>query len=108
MNRITTCNEENQNKHKCKCGCGKFVNVMRLHYWKGLPEFHSSYRRKAMGRKRAKLAEGYYTGAQAADKLGIGRTTLGRWLRKGKLPKPTKSISGMFLFDRKAIDRLAG
>ena len=60
-----------------------------------------------MQRKRAELAKDYYTGMQAAEKLGIGRTTLGRWLKKGKLPKPKKSISGMLLFDPKAINRLA-
>ena len=59
-----------------------------------------------MQRMRAGLAKGYYTGTQAAEKLGIGRTTLGRWLKKGKLPKPKKSISGMLLFDQKAINTL--
>ena len=56
-------------------------------------------------RKRRQLAEGYLTGQQLADRLGIGRTTLGRWLRAGKL-KPTKSIGGMRLFRRE--DRLSG
>ena len=37
-----------------------------------------------------------------AKKLGIGTTTLGRWIRSRKLPKPEKSISGMLLFDRSA------
>lgn len=107
MDQITTwVVQENQNGHKCKCGCGKTIEVVRGHYWRGIPEFHSSCRHKGMQRKRAELARGYYTGTQAAEKLGIGRTTLGRWLRKGKLPKPEKSISGMLLFDRTAIDQL--
>jgi predicted site-specific integrase-resolvase len=33
-----------------------------------------------------------------AKKLDIGRTTLRRWIRSGKLLKPEKSISGMLLF----------
>ena len=108
MDRITAWVEENQDKHKCKCGCGKTIKVVRGHYWRGIPEFHSSCRHKGMQRKRAELAKGYYTGTQAAEKLGIGRTTLGRWLGKGKLPQPKKSISGMLLFDQGLIDELIG
>ena len=47
-------------------------------------------------------------GQQAADRLGIVRTTLNRWISKGSLPKPRKSISGMLLFEREEIDRAAG
>ena len=60
-----------------------------------------------MQRKRADLAEGYYTGQQAAEKLGISRTTLNRWIKCGKVPRPAKSISGMLLFERRAIEQIA-
>lgn len=53
-----------------------------------------------MQRKRARLADGYYTGKQAAEALGIDRTTPDRWIRQGKRPRPAKSISGMLLADR--------
>ena len=59
-----------------------------------------------MQRKRRQLAEGYLTGLQLAEKLGIGRTTLGRWMRTGKL-KPTKSVGGMRLFDRAAVTEIS-
>ena len=105
--KITVWVNENQDKHKCKCGCGRTIRIIRQHYWRGIPEFHSDCRHKGMIRKRAELASGYYTGRQAADRLGIGRTTLNRWITKGKVPKPKKSISGMLLFSRKEIDLIA-
>ena len=43
-------------------------------------------------------------GKEAAERLGISRTTLNRWVKAGKLPKPVKSISGMLLFGRASID----
>jgi len=107
MDKVTAWVEDNEGKHKCKCGCGRIIPIRRQMYWTGIPQYHGDCRHKAMQRKRAELAKGYYTGSQAAKRLGIGRTTLGRWLKKGKLPKPKKSISGMLLFEQKAIDRLA-
>lgn len=105
--RITAWIEEHRaTAPQCACGCGQPVEVRRRHYWMGVPEFRSECRHKGMSRKRANLADGFYTGQQAADRLGIGRTSLGRWLRAGRLPRPAKSISGMLLFDRGAIDRL--
>jgi len=68
-----------------------------------VPKLHAECPRHGMQRKRAKLAEGYLTGEQMARKLGIGQTTLRRWLRVGKLRKRTKSIAGMLLFDRGAV-----
>jgi predicted DNA-binding transcriptional regulator AlpA len=41
-------------------------------------------------------------GTELARQVGIGRSTLGRWVKPGKLPKPTKSISGMLMFGRGA------
>ena len=54
--------------------------------------------------KRASVTgDKYINGAQLARNLGIGRTTLGRWVKAGKLPKPKKGISGMMLFERARI-----
>jgi site-specific DNA recombinase len=106
--RVTDWVEENQAKAPpCACGCGRPVQIYRRHYWKGLPEFRSECRHKGMGRKRKRIAEGYYTGEDIAKLLGIGRTTVNRWIKSGRLPKPIRSISGMLLFDRPPIDRLA-
>ena len=48
----------------------------------------------------------YINGAQLAKRLGIGASTLSRWVKAGKLPKPKKGISGMLLFERAVVDRL--
>lgn len=37
----------------------------------------------------------------------IGWTTLGRWVKKVKLPKRIKSVGGLLLFEREGIDRIA-
>jgi len=90
----------------CTCGCGRQLEVKRRHYWRGLPEYHSHCRHKAMQAKRASVTgEKYINGAQLAKQLGIGASTLSRWVKAGKLPKPKKSISGMMLFDREVIDQ---
>jgi len=61
-----------------------------------------------MQNKRASITgDKYVNGAQLARKLGIGASTLSRWVKAGKLPKPEKSISGMLLFGRAAVSRLA-
>jgi hypothetical protein len=45
-------------------------------------------------------------GTQLAKRLGIGASTLSRWVKAGKQPEPEKSIAGMLLFNRAAADRL--
>jgi predicted DNA-binding transcriptional regulator AlpA len=107
QDKVTAWVEENQGKHICTCGCGREIKVIRRYYWRGIPEFHPACRHKGMQRKRAILAKGFYTGMQAAKKLGIGRTTLNRWIKKGTLHPPAKSTSGMLLFSKDAIDRYA-
>jgi excisionase family DNA binding protein len=97
-----------QRKHYCICGCGKEIPVTRRHFWHGIPEYHADCRHKAMQAKRAEVTgEHYYNGQQAADRLGIGRTTLNRWIRKGKIPGPVKKVSGTLLFDKSAISLIA-
>ena len=39
--------------------------------------------------------------------VNVDHSTVNRWVRKGRLPKPVKRLSGMVLFDRTAIDGLA-
>ena len=65
-------------------------------------------RAHGMQNKRASVTgDKYINGAQLAKQLGIGASTLSRWVKAGKLPKPKRSISGMLLFDRVTIGRLA-
>jgi site-specific DNA recombinase len=104
--RITEWMRGQEGKHVCSCGCGRALPIRRKHYWAGVPQFHDQCRHKGMARKRWELAKDLYTGQRVATLLGIGRTTLGRWLTTGKLPQPTRSISGMLLFDPAAIDPL--
>ena len=105
--KITAWMVKNQGQHTCSCGCNQTIKIIRKHYWSGVPDLHSTCGHKGMQRKRQSPAKGYYNGQQAADALGIGRTTLNRWIAKGKAPKPCKSISGTLLFSKKAIDKLA-
>ena len=57
-----------------------------------------------MQAKRASITgEKYINGTELAKQLGIGRSTLNRWVRAGKLLKPERSISGILLFDNTAV-----
>ena len=57
-----------------------------------------------MQAKRASVAgHKYVNGTELARKLGIGRSTLKRWIEDGRLPRPEESISGMMLFGRDCI-----
>ena len=99
--------EQNAKGQKCACGCGRMVAVYRRHYWMGLPKFHGECRHRAMQAKRASVAGGkYINGTELAQRLGIGRSTLKRWVKAGKLPKPEKGISGMLLFRQEQIEPL--
>lgn len=62
MDKITAWVEDNQDKHKCKCGCGGIIPIRRQMCWTGIPQYHGDCRHKAMQSRRAKLAEGCYTG----------------------------------------------
>ena len=96
--------EENAKGRLCSCGCGRRIEVKRRHYWMGIPKLHGDCRHKAMQAKRASLAgDKYINGRELAERLGISRSTLGRWVGSGKLPKPKRSLSGMLLFECHAI-----
>jgi len=85
---------------------GEF-EVQRRHYWRGVPKYHYACRANGMQNKRTAITgDKYINGTELAKRLGIGLTTLRRWVKAGKVPKAEKSISGMMLFDRAAIDRL--
>ena len=99
--------EEKAKGRTCACGCGRRIEVKRRHCWRGIPKFHGDCRHKAMQAKRASVTgDKYINGTQLAKQLGIGASTLSRWVKAGKLPKPKRSISGMLLFERAATDRL--
>lgn len=48
----------------------------------------------------------FYNGMQVAGKPGIGRTTIGRWIKSGKL-RPVKKQSGVWMFSKKTVNLLA-
>jgi hypothetical protein len=86
--------------------CGREIAVKRHHFWNGLPEYHPQCWHAEIVRRRANPAKDLTNGQQAAKVLGIGRTTLGRWLTSGK-PKPIRKQSGVWLFRKATILRLA-
>ncbi|HEV2296870.1 MAG TPA: recombinase family protein [Tepidisphaeraceae bacterium] len=106
--KITAWVEAQQNTKLCACGCGNSVDVRRRHFWMGVPEFRSTCRHKGMSRRRWQLAKNLYSGQKVARLFGIGRTTVNRWIKSGKLPQPTRSISNMLLFEPAEIDALLG
>jgi DNA invertase Pin-like site-specific DNA recombinase/predicted DNA-binding transcriptional regulator AlpA len=88
----------------CACGCGRKLTVERRHYWRGLPRLNYDCRQKAMeGKRSALVGDKHMNGDQVARYLGIGRTTLSRWVKRGKLPKPESSISRMLLFNKAQV-----
>jgi len=57
-----------------------------------------------MQAKRASITgDAYINGTHLARRLGVSRSTLTRWIKTGKLPKPKKSISGMLLFKQSEV-----
>jgi hypothetical protein len=104
--RVSAWVDEHQGQHSCK-ECGQPIKVERRHFWRGIPRYHHGCCMRDVLQRRMAPAQGFYTGQQAADRLGIGRTTLNRWLRQGKVPKPAKVLRTMLLFERKGIDSLA-
>ena len=93
--------EQNAERPTCVCGCGRRIEVGRRHYWRGVPRFHYACRANGMQGRRSQVAGStHVNGTELAKRLGIGRSTLIRWIMAGKLPKPERSVSGMMLFDR--------
>jgi len=85
-------------------GCGRRIAVKRRHYWMGIPKLHGDCRHKGMVAKRAAVTgDKYVNGTELAERLGIRRSALNRWVEAGKLPKPRRGISGMLLFEREAV-----
>ena len=92
---------------KCICRiCKKPITVNRHHYWHGLPKVHRECGLAESSQKRANPGGEFLNGMQAAAKLGIGRTTIGRWIKSGKL-KPVEKRHGVWLFSKKAVNLLA-
>jgi hypothetical protein len=74
--------EQNARKLKCVCGCGRRLVVTRFYYWRGVPNLHSACRHKGMqGKRRSVMGGNYINGTELAKRLGIGRSTLNRWIR---------------------------
>lgn len=90
----------------CICKeCEKIIPIVRHHYWRGLPKYHQGCWLSINNKRRVRPSARYYNGRQAAELLGIGRTTLGRWIGRGLL-SVAKRQHGVLLFLKTAIDAL--
>lgn len=99
--------DEHQGQHNCAI-CGESVEVLRRHYWHGIPQHHHKCWASQLTAKRSNPEpDRYYNGTQVASLFGVGSSTVGRWTRSGKLPEPTK-VSGVNLYAKDAIDGLLG
>jgi DNA invertase Pin-like site-specific DNA recombinase len=93
---------------KCRCViCGELVTVLRRHYWLGLPKHHRRCWLKQKAEQRANPKPGFLNALQVAKELGVGRTTVGRWIASGKL-KPSGKYRGVWLFEKSQIKKLKG
>jgi predicted DNA-binding transcriptional regulator AlpA len=105
-NKITVWLEEQKGKHVCTV-CHKPVTVERRHFWRGVPKFHRKcWASTALIAKRLDAAGNMLTGGELARRLGVGRTTIGRWLKSGKLPPPDRRTAKLLLWHPSVIDRL--
>lgn len=89
---------ENEGKHFCE-HCGKVIKTRREWFWMGVPKFHQRcHSRHLIARRLGPIHEaGLITASDLARKCGVGRTTIGRWIASGKLPKP-KRVNGALCF----------
>ena len=95
-----------QGKHMCSI-CKRPIEVLRRHYWRGIPKHHHKCWAGDLSKKRGTAPAGYYSAQEVTELLRIGRTTVNRMIERGELPKP--HVRGRVLFFRKAaIDRLRG
>lgn len=103
--RIDAWLDENIGKHRCGI-CGEVVDVVRRHFWTGIPQFHRNCHVGQMAKRKNPDPAKLYTGAEAARRLKVSRTEFGRWMKSGKV-RPFKRKSNVLLFRRAHIDKLA-
>ncbi|MFO0904012.1 MAG: helix-turn-helix domain-containing protein [Pirellulales bacterium] len=85
--------------------CGEPIEVRRRHFWMGLPKFHYECVLALNVQRRVRPEKGFLNGQQVAERLGVGRTTVGRWIRSGKLVSD-KKVGGVHLFAEKRINNV--
>lgn len=97
-----------EHKGQLKCGiCGAPIPILRRHYWVGLPTYHHKCWASQLTRRRTNPNPlRYVNGRQAAEMLGISRTQLGRWIKRGVVT-PVERRSNVLLFDKKTVETLA-
>lgn len=94
--------QENQGKHRCSV-CGKPIEILRRHCWLGIPKHHHKCWARTLAARRNRRTDGLLTGAGVARLLKVGETTIGRWRKSGKLPKPVKVERGTNLWERAQV-----
>ena len=80
---------ENQRKHRCSM-CGRTIEILCRHYWPEIPKHHHKCRARTLAARRNRRTDGPLSGAGVARLLKVGDSTLGRWRKSGRLPKPVK------------------
>ena len=91
--------------HSCE-QCGKPVAVRRVHYWRGVPKIHHRCVGKVLAAKRRKAVGKDYTAGDVCKRLGIGRSTVGRWVASGKLT-PIRYEGKVLVFAKADVENLA-
>ena len=101
--QVTQWVRDRQGSHTCPL-CNKPITILRRHFWLGIPEHHSACWSRELSRQRHERKDKLLTGAEVARRLGIGRTTLGRWLVSGKISQPAKREHGLLLWQPEQIN----
>ena len=74
------------------------VEILKRHFWLGIPKHHQACWNRHLGKVRGQRP-GLINGTDLARRLGVGRTTIGRWLAARKLPQPVKREAGMLWWE---------
>lgn len=97
--------ELNRGRHVCTI-CGGLIRVTRQHYWRGIPRHHHRCWASQLTAKRSNPAPNqFYNATEIALLFGVGRTTVGRWIKSQKIT-PVEKKSGVLLFDKETIEAL--
>ena len=83
--------EQHQGQHHCAI-CGEQIEILRRHYWHGIPKNHHKCWASQLTAKRSNPdPEKYYNGRQVAELFGVGQSTVGRWTKSGQVARTNES-----------------
>lgn len=97
---------DHKGEHSCSI-CGEQIEVLRRHFWHGIPKYHRNCWASKLTAKRSNPdPDRYYNGMEAAKALGVSRTQFGR-IRKAGTVVAVERRSNVLLFAKTTIDELA-